>query len=220
MHCDALSCWRSSRSRCGSLRHLAVAVSQAQLIISIAAGLRLADLSRWLGGYDKLVRAMPNTPALIGAGVTGLYALPEVDGRAAGCRAGPAGRRQHRVGRRRGQMDAVTAISGSGPAYVFLFIEALQQAGESLGFTPRQARQLSIETTLGAAKLAAQSDESRPACCASASPPKGGTNRSGAALARRSGHAAHRHLGLHRRPLPAGGAVMGQSLLTARPAGG
>ncbi len=131
-----------------------------QLIVSIAAGLRLEDMSRWLGGHRQLVRTMPNTPALIGAGVTGLYALPEVDA---------AGReRAEQVLQAVGstvwiddeaQMDAVTAVSGSGPAYVFLFIEALQQAGEELGFTPAQARQLAIETTLGAAKLAAQSEE-------------------------------------------------------------
>ena len=131
-----------------------------QLIISIAAGLRLDDLSRWLGGYDRLVRTMPNTPALIGAGVTGLYALPAVS-------------EAERIGAERilqavgstlwiddeAQMDAVTAVSGSGPAYAFLFIEALQEAAEQLGFTPEQARQLSIETALGAARLAAQSDE-------------------------------------------------------------
>ena len=133
---------------------------QDQVIISIAAGLRLADLSRWLGGYGKLVRTMPNTPALIGAGVTGLFALPAVS-------------EAERTGTERilqavgstlwiaeeTQMDAVTAVSGSGPAYAFLFIEALQQAAAELGFTPEQARQLSIETALGAAKLAAQSDE-------------------------------------------------------------
>ncbi len=131
-----------------------------QLIISIAAGLRLADISRWLGGYGKVVRAMPNTPALIGAGVTGLCAMPAVS-------------MAERLGAERilqavgttlwiadeVQMDAVTAISGSGPAYVFLFIEALQEAARELGMTPAQARQLSIETVLGAAKLADQSDE-------------------------------------------------------------
>lgn len=133
---------------------------QRQLVVSIAAGLRLADLSRWLGGHRLLVRTMPNTPALIGAGVTGLCALPEVD--AAGRDA--AERVLQAVGSTvwiadEAQMDAVTAVSGSGPAYVFLFIEALQQAGEELGFTPAQARQLALETTLGAARLAAQSDE-------------------------------------------------------------
>ncbi|MCK6406191.1 MAG: pyrroline-5-carboxylate reductase [Rhodocyclaceae bacterium] len=133
---------------------------KSQLLISIAAGLRLADLSRWLGGHRKLVRTMPNTPALIGAGITGLHALPEVNEveRIA------AERVMQAVGSTlwiadEARMDAVTAVSGSGPAYLFLFIEALQQSAEALGFTPEQARQLAIETTLGAAKLAAQSDE-------------------------------------------------------------
>jgi pyrroline-5-carboxylate reductase len=103
---------------------------------------------------------MPNTPALIGAGVTGLYALPAVSA----AERVRAERILQAVGSTlwiddESQMDAVTAVSGSGPAYAFLFIEALQQAAAELGFTPEQARQLSIDTALGAAKLAAQSDE-------------------------------------------------------------
>ena len=129
-----------------------------QLLISIAAGLRLADLSRWLGGYGKLIRVMPNTPALIGAGVTGLFALPGVSE--------DEKRQAEQVMQAVGstvwvdyesRMDAVTAISGSGPAYVFLFIEALQQAAGELGFTPQAARQLALDTVLGSARLAAQS---------------------------------------------------------------
>ena len=159
LRCDALLLAvkpQQMRSACASLsEHL-----KQQLIISIAAGLRLADLSRWLGGYDRLVRAMPNTPALISSGVTGLYAAPAVSEAE---RLG-AERVMQAVGStlwvtEEEQIDAVTAISGSGPAYVFLFIEALQKAAIDLGFNERQARQLSIETTLGAAKLAAQSDE-------------------------------------------------------------
>jgi pyrroline-5-carboxylate reductase len=131
-----------------------------QLVISIAAGLRLADLSRWLGGHKRLVRTMPNTPALISAGVTGLYAMPDVSEAE---RLG-AERIMHAVGstvwvNEETQIDAVTAISGSGPAYVFLFIEMLQQAATELGFSPKQVRQLSIETVLGAAKLASMSEE-------------------------------------------------------------
>ena len=129
-----------------------------QLLISIAAGLRLADLSRWLGGYGKLIRVMPNTPALIGAGVTGLFAMPGVSE--------DEKRQAEQVMQAVGstvwvddesRMDAVTAISGSGPAYVFLFIEALQQAAGELGFTPQAARQLALDTVLGSARLAAQS---------------------------------------------------------------
>lgn len=130
------------------------------VVVSIAAGLDLAALSRFLGGHRKIVRCMPNTPALIGAGITGLCALPEVD--EAGCAA--ADRVLSAVGSTlwiadEGKMDGVTAISGSGPAYVFLFIEALQQAAADLGFTAEQGRQLAIETVQGAAALAAQSSE-------------------------------------------------------------
>ena len=159
LNCDALILAvkpQQLRGACASVRkHL-----KRQLVISIAAGSRLADLSRWLDGYTRLVRAMPNTPALIGAGITGLFAHPDVS-------------EAERLGAERvlqavgdtlwiadeSQIDAVTAISGSGPAYVFLFLEALQQAAAELGFTEKQARRLSIETVLGAAKLAAQSDE-------------------------------------------------------------
>jgi len=130
------------------------------LVISIAAGLDMAALSRWLDGHRQIVRCMPNTPALIGAGITGLCARPEVsaDQRAA------ADRVLRAVGTTvwiedEAKIDGVTAISGSGPAYVFLFIEALQQAASELGLTLEQGRQLAIETVQGAAALAAQSSE-------------------------------------------------------------
>ncbi|MDP1525411.1 MAG: pyrroline-5-carboxylate reductase [Rhodocyclaceae bacterium] len=131
-----------------------------QLVISIAAGLRLADMGRWLGGHARLIRAMPNTPALVGAGITGLYADPSVDleGRET------AEKILSAVGKTlwiedESLMDAVTAVSGSGPAYVFYFIEALQSAGASLGLPEEAARLLAIETFVGAAQLAANSDE-------------------------------------------------------------
>jgi pyrroline-5-carboxylate reductase len=130
------------------------------LVISIAAGLDLETLARFLGGHRKLVRTMPNTPALIGAGITGLCPLPEVSH----AERASAERILRAVGSTvwiedEARMDAVTAISGSGPAYVFLFIEALQQAAADFGFTPEQGRQLAIETVQGAAALAAQSSE-------------------------------------------------------------
>lgn len=131
-----------------------------QLVISIAAGLQLKDIGRWLGGYDNLVRCMPNTPALIGAGITGLNAGPAVDheGRTTAEKVLKA------VGRTlwiedEALMDVVTAVSGSGPAYVFYFIEALQNSGTALGLPPETARLLAIETFLGAARLAEASDE-------------------------------------------------------------
>ena len=143
-----------------ALAPLAGALS-SQVVVSVAAGLPTDAISEWLGGYAKIVRAMPNTPALIRAGITGLSARPEVDG--AGRRA--AERLMHSVGTTvwfddEAMMDGVTAISGSGPAYFFLFMEALQQAGLAMGFSEEQARLLAIGTAEGAARLAAQSDES------------------------------------------------------------
>lgn len=142
---------------------------EGQLVISIAAGLRVSDLARWLGGsegdqagqaYRRVVRCMPNTPALIGAGMTGLYADPSVD--AAGRDA--AARILAAVGEvlwveEEAQLDAVTAISGSGPAYVFHFIEALEAAALTLALPAASARQLALHTVLGAARLAAGSSE-------------------------------------------------------------
>lgn len=131
-----------------------------QIVLSIAAGLTLETLSHWLGGYRRVIRAMPNTPALIGAGMTGLCALPDVSLNERLL----AERLLGAVGATlwiedEAMMDAVTAVSGSGPAYLFLFIEALQQAAEALGFEAETARRLAIETTLGAARLAASSDD-------------------------------------------------------------
>ncbi|MBI2313197.1 MAG: pyrroline-5-carboxylate reductase [Betaproteobacteria bacterium] len=146
-----------------------------RLVVSIAAGIRAGDISRWLGGHRRLVRAMPNTPALIQAGITGLYALPGVDAedrrRAESVLAA--------VGvclwlDREELMDGVTAVSASGPAYVFYFIEALHQAALELGFDREQARKLSLETFLGAGKLASGSEED-PATLRARVTSKGGT---------------------------------------------
>lgn len=131
-----------------------------QLLISIAAGIRASDMSRWLGDYPHIVRSMPNTPAMVGKGITGLYALPGVT----------ADQKQiaetilSAVGMTswfedEAKIDAVTAISGSGPAYVFYFIEALEQAALELGFSPEQASQFAIATFEGAASLALHADE-------------------------------------------------------------
>jgi len=132
-----------------------------QLVVSIAAGLRMADISRWLGNYNRLVRAMPNTPALIGAGISGLCADPSVDleGRTNAEKILKAVGSTLWIEDER-QMDAVTAVSGSGPGYVFYFLEAMEAAALNLGFDPVAARRLSVETFLGAARLAEQSSES------------------------------------------------------------
>lgn len=131
-----------------------------RLVISIAAGVRSADISRWLGGHALLVRAMPNTPATVLAGVTGLYALEGVDAllrHQAETILGAVGKTFWLANE--AQMDAITAISGSGPAYVFFFMEALQQAAVKLGFSLEEARLLVLETFAGAASLASQSGE-------------------------------------------------------------
>jgi pyrroline-5-carboxylate reductase len=133
----------------------------SQLVISIAAGLRMTDLARWLGGHRRIVRTMPNTPALIGAGVTGMCADAGVDAEGRD----KAERILSAVGRTvwiedEAQMDAVTAVSGSGPAYVFYFMESVAAAAEGLGFDAGTARMLAVETFLGAAKLAEGSADS------------------------------------------------------------
>jgi pyrroline-5-carboxylate reductase len=132
---------------------------QRQLVLSIAAGLRARDLARWLG-TQTIVRAMPNTPALIGQGVAGLAALADVSAPQRALAARILGA----VGGvlwfdDESALDAVTAISGSGPAYVFYFIEALIAAGRAEGLSEEQARALATGTFVGAAHLAAQSDE-------------------------------------------------------------
>lgn len=145
------------------------------LVLSIAAGIRLADLGRWLGGYGRLARCMPNTPALIGAGITGLYARPEV---------APQQRAQAQavleaVGEviwveDEALLDPVTAVSASGPAYVFFFIETLERAARELGLEAAAARRLAIATFRGAAELAVRSDEP-PATLRERVTSKGGT---------------------------------------------
>jgi pyrroline-5-carboxylate reductase len=150
-----------------------------QLILSVAAGVRAADISRWLSGHPAVVRAMPNTPALVGAGITGLYALPGVI---------PAQREQasrimEAVGsvvwvEDEAQIDAITAVSGSGPAYVFYFIEALEEAAVELGLTPADARRLALHTFFGASALAIK-DQSSPAELRARVTSRGGTTERG-----------------------------------------
>jgi pyrroline-5-carboxylate reductase len=129
------------------------------LVLSIAAGVRAGTLARWLGS-DVIVRTMPNTPALIGAGITGAAALGGVT---SGQRAA-AEQILRAVGDvlwfdDESMLDPVTAISGSGPAYVFYFIEAMQQAALDMGLDEVQARRLAVQTFLGAAQLAAASSD-------------------------------------------------------------
>ncbi len=135
------------------------ATAPGPLILSIAAGIRLKDMSRWLD-HARCVRAMPNTPALIGKGITGLFADAAVnqDDRALVETICLAVGQVVWVAEEK-LMDAVTAVSGSGPAYVFAFLEAMQSAGEKLGLDATTARQLAYATLEGATQLAHNSDE-------------------------------------------------------------
>lgn len=130
-------------------------LNRNQLVISIAAGIRCRDLVRWLGGHAAVVRVMPNTPAQIQAGISALYAAEGVSAsqqkmaESILSAVGPTLWLDQET-----HMDAATALSGSGPAYVFYFLEALQQAGTELGLAPGQARELALHTFAGAAQLA------------------------------------------------------------------
>ena len=133
--------------------------AQRPLVVSIAAGITATQIERWLGGDVAVVRCMPNTPALLGAGVTGLFANARVD--AAGRRAAEellsaAGETVWIDDEIR--MDAVTAVSGSGPAYVFLLAEAMQAAALAEGLEPDAARTLVLQTVLGAARMLTEGD--------------------------------------------------------------
>lgn len=139
---------------------LAPQLGAQPLVLSIAAGIRGADLSRWLGGYGAIVRAMPNTPALIKMGITGMVGMDGVseDQRAA------ADGVMRAVGKTvwldsEDLIDPVTAVSGSGPAYVFYFLEAMQAAAVEMGLSAEQGKELALATFAGAAELAAQSPE-------------------------------------------------------------
>jgi len=162
-----------------------------KLVISIAAGIRLPDLARWLGGHAKIIRCMPNTPALIGAGITGLYAPPRVstaEKRRAGRILGAVGAIVWVT--EEALLDPVTAVSASGPAYVFWFIEQLAAAGESLGLAPDVARRLALQTVLGSAQLAARSKEP-PAVLRERVTSKGGTTAAALAVFEQTRLAEH-----------------------------
>lgn len=130
------------------------------VVVSIAAGITTAQLDRWLGGGQAIVRAMPNTPALLGASASGLFATAAVTDR----QRQRAEALLQAVGMTvwipdEAAMDAVTALSGSGPAYVFLLAEAMQAAGEAQGLAPETARQLALQTVSGAARMLVEAGE-------------------------------------------------------------
>ena len=152
--------------------------SHQPLVISIAAGIRTDAINRWLGGDVALVRGMPNTPALVQSGATGLFATPTVS----------TAQRElaesilRAVGLtlwvdNEDLLDAVTAVSGSGPAYFFLFMEAMQAAGTELGLSPDDARLLTLQTAFGAARMALESEDPPAVLRARVTSPGGTTER-------------------------------------------
>ena len=141
------------------VREISGVIQEGQLVVSIAAGVPLASIERWLGSGGSVVRCMPNTPALVGAGISGLVANVAVT---------PKQRRLAQAVLGAGgevvwfdsdtDLDIVTALSGSGPAYFFAVIEALATAGARLGLAPETARRLVVATAHGAAKMAQDDD--------------------------------------------------------------
>jgi len=139
----------------------ALVQQQRPLIVSVAAGITSADLSRWLGDNVAVVRAMPNTPALVNSGATGLFANAQVSD----VQRDTAESILRAVGLvvwvdNELQMDTVTALSGSGPAYFFRIMESLQAAAVKLGLSEETAQLLTLQTALGAAKMALESEDS------------------------------------------------------------
>jgi pyrroline-5-carboxylate reductase len=170
---------------CASLAALAQA--SHPLVISVAAGIRADDIAGWLGAGVPVIRSMPNRPALIGCGITALYARPDV---------APAGRQRaadivgavgsHVWIEDESLMDAVTAVSGSGPAYVFLLVEMLDSAARAEGLDPDTARRLVVDTVFGAARLARESAEELSAMREQVTSP-GGTTAAALDVLERSG---------------------------------
>lgn len=154
-----------------------------QLVVSVAAGVTVPALQRWLGGHGAVVRAMPNTPAMVGCGATGLFSAADLSA----THRDMAESLMRSVGlvqwvTDESLMDVVTALSGSGPAYVFLVMEAMQAAAEKLGLPAEAARLLTLETVFGAARLAMSASESPAALRARVTSPNGTTERGIAAL--------------------------------------
>jgi pyrroline-5-carboxylate reductase len=154
------------------------------LVVSIAAGVRLGDLSRWLGGHARIVRTMPNTPAMVGAGITGMFAQAQVNAEDRSV----AESILRAVGAvvwvdDENDLDWVTALSGSGPAYIFYFIEAMEDAGIKAGLSAETSRRLALHTVFGSAKLALEAGEDPSVLRAKVTSKGGTTERAIASLA-------------------------------------
>jgi pyrroline-5-carboxylate reductase len=155
---------------------LAPALAPEALVISVAAGITTGQLERWLGGSRRVVRAMPNTPALLGAGATGLFANARCrtsDRQLADSVLGAVGLTAWIADE--ALMDSVTALSGSGPAYLFLLAEAMVDAAIGQGLPADTARALTRQTLLGAARMLAEGDDDAPTLRARVTSPGGTT---------------------------------------------
>lgn len=160
-HCDVIVLAVKPQVLTQVCAEIAEQLRADQLLVSIAAGVRARDIDRWLGKGKAIVRTMPNTPALLGHGITGLFANEHTNS----TQQEIAQSIMSAVGKTlwvetEDLLDAVTAVSGSGPAYFFLMIESMTKAGEALGLTRDAAEQLSIETALGAALMTSKSSDS------------------------------------------------------------
>ncbi len=137
-----------------------LALRPEQMLLSIAAGINISSLAAWSNEKQAIVRCMPNTPALLGAGMTGLFA----NDYCSAAQKGSAERILEAAGKTlwveaESDLDAVTAVSGSGPAYFFLLMEAMIEGGTALGLTREQATELTLQTAYGAARMALESDD-------------------------------------------------------------
>jgi pyrroline-5-carboxylate reductase len=160
--------------------------TRRRIVVSIAAGIRIANLLQWLGSGTPVVRTMPNRPALIGAGITAACAGPDVGHEERGAvervlsTAGPLVWLDDES-----QMDAVTAVSGSGPAYFFLLVEALEDAGTALGLPRDTARRLAAYTALGAGRMVTEATDP-PSTLREQVTSKGGTTAAALAVLERA----------------------------------
>lgn len=164
------------RQVCAEIRETVQAGSP--LMISVAAGIRTDDIDRWLGGNLAVVRTMPNTPALIQTGAIGLFANSQVTNE----QQSQAEHIMRATGltlwvEQESQIDVVTALSGSGPAYYFLFMEAMEQAAQEMGLDAKSAHLLTMQTALGAAKMVMESHHDCAELRANVTSPNGTTEK-------------------------------------------
>ena len=152
--------------------------ASTQLIVSVAAGILASSIETWLGQKTPIVRCMPNTPSLVGQGAAGLFATPEVSA----AQKQTASTIMQSVGLalwvdNEDHIDAVTAVSGSGPAYYFLMMEAMIAGAEKLGLSSEVAQQLVLQTALGAAQMAQQSQQTPAQLRVAVTSPNGTTEQ-------------------------------------------